>query len=49
MEALHEGECSTRVGVRNEDIIRVPLSQVVGKTRHVDLSLYDDVATVFFG
>ena len=49
VEALHEGECSTMVGVRNEDIIRVPLSQVVGKTRQVDLSLYDDVANVFFG
>jgi 6-phosphofructokinase 1 len=49
VEALHEGECSTMVGVRNEQIVRVPLSQVVGKTRYVDLSLYDDVATVFFG
>jgi 6-phosphofructokinase 1 len=49
VEALHDGECSTMVGVRNEQIIRVPLSQVVGKTRFVDLSLYDDVATVFFG
>jgi 6-phosphofructokinase 1 len=49
VEALHEGECSTMVGVRNEQIVRVPLSEVVGKTRHVDLSLYDDVATVFFG
>jgi hypothetical protein len=27
----------------------VPLANVVGKTRQVDLSLYDDVATVFFG
>ena len=49
VEALHEGECSTMVGVRNEQIVRVPLSEVVGKTRHVDLALYDDVATVFFG
>jgi 6-phosphofructokinase 1 len=49
VEALHEGESNTMVGVRNEQIVRVPLSQVVGKTRYVDLSLYDDVATVFFG
>jgi ATP-dependent phosphofructokinase / diphosphate-dependent phosphofructokinase len=49
VEALHDGECNTMVGVRNEQIIRVPLSKVVGKTRFVDLSLYDDVATVFFG
>lgn len=49
VEALHAGECNTMVGVRNEQIVRVPLSEVVGKTRHVDLALYDDVATVFFG
>lgn len=49
VEALHAGECSTMVGVRNEQIVRVPLANVVGKTRQVDLSLYDDVATVFFG
>jgi 6-phosphofructokinase 1 len=49
VEALHDGESSTMVGVRNEQIVRVPLANVVGKTRQVDLSLYDDVATVFFG
>ena len=49
VEALHAGECNTMVGVRNEQVVRVPLSEVVGKTRHVDLALYDDVATVFFG
>jgi len=49
VEALHDGECSTMVGVRNEQIVRVPLANVVGKTRQVDLSFYDDVATVFFG
>jgi 6-phosphofructokinase 1 len=49
VEALHAGESSTMVGVRKEQIVRVPLSDVVGKTRQVDLSLYDDVATVFFG
>ena len=49
VEALHDGESSTMVGVRKEQIVRVPLANVVGKTRQVDLSLYDDVATVFFG
>ena len=49
VEALHDGDTNIMVGVRNEDIVRVPLTNVVGKTRFVDLSLYDDVATVFFG
>lgn len=49
VEALHDGDTNIMVGVRNEEMVRVPLSQVVGKTRFVDLSLYDDVATVFFG
>jgi hypothetical protein len=30
-------------------MVRVPLENVVDTIRHVDVSLYDDVATVFFG
>jgi hypothetical protein len=37
------------VALRNDDMVRVPLENVVGKIRHVDVSIYDDVATVFFG
>ncbi|MEN9552411.1 MAG: hypothetical protein RLY24_6, partial [Actinomycetota bacterium] len=37
------------IAVRNDDMERVPLQNVVNKTRYVDLSLYDNVATVFFG
>jgi len=37
------------VALRNDDVVRVPLTEMVGKTRYVDLSLYDNVATVFFG
>ena len=47
--ALHEGIMDSMVAVRNDNIVCVPLKEVVGKTRYVDLSLYDDVATVFFG
>jgi phosphofructokinase-like protein len=47
--ALHEGITDSMVAVRNDNIVCVPLKEVVGKTRYVDLSLYDDVATVFFG
>ena len=47
-ETLHEGSFGQMVAVRNDVIVRTPLSPVV-TTRHVDLSLYDDVASVFFG
>jgi len=49
VSALHEGATNMMIAVRNDDMVRVPLSDVVGKTRYVDLSLYDNVATVFFG
>lgn len=47
--ALHEGVTDSMVAVQNDTIVCVPLKDVVGRTRYVDLSLYDDVATVFFG
>ena len=47
--ALHDGATGHMVAVRDGEIERVPLSVVVGRTRYVDLSLYDDVASVFFG
>jgi hypothetical protein len=37
------------VAVRNDEIVRTPLTGVIGRTRHVDLSIYDNVASVFFG
>jgi 6-phosphofructokinase 1 len=49
VSTLHDGVTNMMVAVRNDDMVRVPLSEVVGKTRYVDLSLYDNVATVFFG
>ena len=48
-QALHDGVTGQMVAVHDGEIERVPLSQVVGRTRYVDLSLYDDVASVFFG
>jgi 6-phosphofructokinase 1 len=47
--ALHADADNVMIAVRNDDMVRVPLNDVVGKTRCVDLSLYDNVATVFFG
>ena len=47
--ALHDEVHNSMVAVRGDDIVCVPLNDVVGKTRYVDLSIYDNVATVFFG
>lgn len=49
VNTLHDGVAAVMVAVRNDDVVRVPLGEIVGKTRYVDLSLYDNVATVFFG
>jgi len=49
VDALHDGVFDSMVGLRNPGIIRVPLSEVTGRTRTVNLSIYDNVASVFFG
>jgi phosphofructokinase-like protein len=49
VSALHDDVFDCMVALRNDDVVRVPLTEMVGKTRYVDLSLYDNVATVFFG
>ena len=48
-DALHDGAFGHMVAVSGDDITRVPLGDIVGRTRLVDLSLYDGVASVFFG
>ena len=49
VDALHEGVDDSMVALHDGTIARVPLADVIGRTRHVDVSLYDDVASVFFG
>ena len=49
VDTLHDGVHDSMVALHNGEIARVPLIDVIGRTRHVDLSLYDDVASVFFG
>jgi phosphofructokinase-like protein len=49
VSALHDGATNCMMGINNDHINHVPLSEIMGKTRYVDLSLYDDVASVFFG
>jgi len=49
IDAVHENAFGTMVALRCSEVTRVPLDEVVGRTRPVDLDLLEDVAQVFFG
>ncbi len=48
IEAVHEQAWGSMVALRGDRIVHTPLSDVVGRTRPVDLSLFENVAEVFF-
>jgi 6-phosphofructokinase 1 len=47
-DAVHDGAWGEMVVLRAGAIERTPLTVAVGRTRGVDLSLYHDVAEIFF-
>ncbi|MCU1398065.1 MAG: 6-phosphofructokinase [Acidimicrobiales bacterium] len=49
IDAVHDGAWGQMTAIRGDHMIRVPLADVAGKTRSVDMDLYRDVASVFFG
>jgi phosphofructokinase-like protein len=49
IDAVHDGAWGEMVVFREQRIERAPLSVAVGRTRTVDLSMYHDVAEIFFG
>ncbi|MBM3638122.1 MAG: 6-phosphofructokinase [Actinobacteria bacterium] len=49
VDAIVEKDFGKMLAVRSERIERVPLSIVNGKTRRIDVALYQQVADVFFG
>jgi 6-phosphofructokinase len=49
VEAIHRGEFASMVALRSSKIVTVPLTEVDGRARTLDLDLYRDVASVFFG
>ena len=49
IDAVHKGAWGQMTAVRGDDVVLIPLFDTAGKTRPVDLSLYRDVASVFFG
>jgi ATP-dependent phosphofructokinase / diphosphate-dependent phosphofructokinase len=49
IDAVHAGAWGKMTALRGGDIIMVPLAETVGRTRPVDIHLYRDIASVFFG
>jgi 6-phosphofructokinase 1 len=48
IDAVHEHAWGRMVAVRGDRIVYTPLTEVVGRTRPVDLSLFENVAEAFF-
>ncbi|TET65267.1 6-phosphofructokinase, partial [Candidatus Bathyarchaeota archaeon] len=48
IDLVHQGQFGRMVAIQGNEIVSVPLKDVVGKRKTVDLKLYE-IATVFFG
>ncbi|HUF96757.1 MAG TPA: 6-phosphofructokinase [Ilumatobacter sp.] len=48
IDALHDRAWGHMVALRGDRVVHTPLLDVVGRTRPVDISLFDDVAQLFF-
>ncbi len=48
IDAVHDRAWGEMVALRGDRIVRSPLLDVVGRTRPVDIELFDDVAQLFF-
>jgi 6-phosphofructokinase 1 len=48
IEAVHDGKWGQMVAARGADVLPVPMSLTVGKSRPVDMALFKDVAELFF-
>lgn len=48
IDLVHQHKFDCMVGIKGNKIVSVPLEQVIGKRKTVDLELYD-IASVFFG
>jgi len=48
IDAVHTGAWGQMVALRSDKIVHTPLADVAGRTRPVDMSLFENVAEVFF-
>jgi 6-phosphofructokinase 1 len=49
VDAVDEGDFGKMVVARGDTVVREDMSVTEGNTRHIDLSLYDEVSNTFFG
>ena len=49
IDAVHDKAWGEMVVLRSTKIMRAPLREAIGGTRQVDMTLYQEVASVFFG
>lgn len=49
IDAIDDGDFGSMVVLRGDEIERAPLLTTKGRTRTVNLALYDEAETVFFG
>ncbi|HKA04768.1 MAG TPA: 6-phosphofructokinase [Acidimicrobiales bacterium] len=49
IDAVHANAWGEMVVFREQRIERAPMAVCVGRTRHLDMAMYTDVAEVFFG
>ena len=49
VDALHNGAVGHMVALRSSQVTTVPLSEVVNKERPIDMNLFHEIASVFFG
>jgi len=49
VDALHNGAVGHMVALRSSQVTTVPLSEVVNKERPIDMSLFHEIGSVFFG
>lgn len=49
VDALHNGAVGHLVALRSSQVTTVPLSEVVNKERQIDMNLFHEIASVFFG
>ena len=48
IDAVHDAAWGQMVALRADRIVHTPLADVVGRTRPVDLALFENVAEAFF-
>jgi len=49
IDAVHASAWGHMVALRGEEVVTAPLDETAGRTRPVDMHLYNEVASIFFG